>query len=140
MAALRCYVSTNSVSKVSDKRPNQKHARFAHERFQEFLQQHDIVIPQLPLEALRTKALKKWRFRNHVDFETAASLPQEFLDWIAVNWIRHQCCEYDQTLRWFQASLRNDMHRRLKLHVLDMIQKQYPELAVACAHQSVTTD
>ena len=123
---------------VSNKLPNVKHVHFAHERFQEFLQHHAIVLPKqhLSLDALRVRALKRWRRRNNVTIDACMCMSQEFVDWITVSWIRHQCCDYDRTLRWFQASMRQEMHTMLKLYVLNMIKHSHPQLAKACEQQA----
>jgi hypothetical protein len=123
--------------------PHQKHARFARERFREYLEHHDITIPVQSLDMLRERAFRKWKHRNpDALVPSVAEATPEFLAWITVNWIRHQCTEYDQTLRWFSPCMRADMHKLLKLHVLDLIASTYPELAEACSHQSdsVTRD
>lgn len=114
--------------------PNQKHSRFAHDRFRDYLAHHDITIPIRELSWLRDKALRKWRHRNP-DAVISDPVPLEFSNWIIVTWIRHQCCEYDATLRWFSPSLREQMRTRLKHHVLDLIGETYPELAEACSEQ-----
>lgn len=118
--------------------PNAKHQRFANEKFREFLANHDITIPVRDLGDMRKRALKKWLHRNPESSMSEATdeTAPEFLNWITVTWIRHQCCEYDATLRWFSPSVRPDMHRLLKLHVLDLIATTYPELECACAMQA----
>ena len=125
------------------KAPNQKHARFARERFREYLARHDITIPVQPLDVLQARAFRKWKHRNpNALIPRVSEATPEFLAWITVNWIRHHCTEYDHTLRWFAPCIRASMHKLLKLHVLDLIASTYPELAEACSHQSdsVTRD
>ena len=118
--------------------PNTKHQRFAHEKFREYLANHDITIPIRDIDDLRKRALKKWRHRNPESAlsDSVDEAAPEFLNWITVTWIRHQCCEYDSTLRWFSPSVRPEMHKLLKLHVLTLISETYPELSVACAMQA----
>jgi hypothetical protein len=125
------------VQKYTVHRPQTQHnrsQRYANDLFREYLANHDITIPVRELSWLREKALRKWRHRNP-EAVVEDPVPQEFLNWITVTWIRHQCTEYDATLRWFSPCIREHMRTKLKKHVLYLIAETYPELAEACAQQ-----
>ena len=128
----------NSPQKYVVHRPQTQHnrsQRYANDLFREYLAHHDITIPVRDFSAMQDKALRKWRHRNP-EAIVEEPVPKEFLNWITVNWIRHQCTEYDATLRWFTPCVREHMRIRLKLHVLGLIAATYPELSPACALQT----
>lgn len=95
----------------------------------------EISVVKMSLNAARKKAIKSYNDWNYLGGASMNS-DQEFLDRITVNYLRHECTEYDEALFDTYGNVgKNEAIKRIRQRVFDVIAKAYPELAIECLNQ-----
>lgn len=84
---------------------------------------------------LRTRAIDAYNARSREGHASVDSEPH-FLDRIVVNYLRHECSDYDALLAWLggRVGVREAEHA-VRGRVYDEIARAHPVLAAECARQ-----
>lgn len=121
------------ISKIKMLQTNKK----KREQLAKEIEELQIKIPNIPEKELLKRAIHHynnlWIERNQYEKYASLQSPEEFLNRITVNYLRHCCTEYENIL----DSLYNQVGKqeaaiKLKTKILQAIAKKYPNLQKAC--------
>lgn len=110
------------------------------EQTQALLDALRIEVPLLEWDELVTHARRSYdnlQFVRGGEFKTSSGFDERFLHRICVNFLRHECTEYEVDLLKLSGHVGADEARfGVKCKVLDAIAERYPTLADECYRQA----
>jgi len=92
----------------------------------------------LPSGSLRKAAIQHYEdlWASKGEFKLADSTNPEFLDRITVNYLRHECTDYDPLLEGLAGKIgKFEAYELAKCHVLGAIARKFPKLSKECLKQ-----
>ena len=107
-----------------------------------FVDTLEVVLPKFEKNKLRKQAVASynalWASRGKCEKSATLSASDEFLDRISVNFLRHECSEYEHQIDMMFGKVGNDAaYHHLKFRILEKIGEQYSFLKEECSSQMV---
>lgn len=117
--------------------------RYRRETLIALVEQIDITVPAMSTTALIRRSIAHYNRRSPARPASLESQP-EFLTRLAVNFLRHQCSEYDSLRNFLRQHAHGDDHEFVgavvKGRVLRLIAAQYPMLRAEARSQALRED
>lgn len=118
--------------------------RYRRETLVSTVEKVEITVPQMSMTTLVRRAIAHYNRRNPAGRPASLDSDTDFLCRLMVNYLRHQCSEYD-SLRTFLRQYAHDGDHEfvgavVKGRVLRMIAAQYPALHDEARNQAVRED
>lgn len=121
-----------------------KNAEKRRKQLFKYIEQLEISVPEYSQPQLLEAAIdaynELWFSRNSDKFASVTS-PKSFLQRITVNFLRHECEQYELEIGKMFGQIGKDQgYRLLKFKVLKAIENKYPYLQGACRNQIAIDD
>lgn len=121
-----------------------KGRRYRRETLISLVEQMDITVPEMSTTALIRRSIAHYNRRNPTSRPASLDSDTDFLCRLMVNFLRHQCSEYDSLRTFLRQHAHGDDHEFVgavvKGRVLRLIAAQYPMLRSEARAQALRED
>lgn len=118
--------------------------RYRRETLISMVEQIDITVPEMSITTLAKRSIAHYNRRNPTSRPASLDSDPDFLCRLMVNFLRHQCSEYDSLRTFLRKHARGTDHEFVgavvKGRVLRLIATKYPMLRAEARSQALRED